>query len=136
MGTYTDLAKMQSTTVLSKADDKKQQKNVRKSVRHTERPNQTVEPFDRTERPIRTVNQELTPRGTLIKGLKKGAITTINRRPTVRYSFEIYVDQKNEIEELQYQYKRKTGKKISASRIIREALSEYFIKAKSAIEDD
>ena len=48
------------------------------------------------------------------------------RRPTERYSFEIYTDQKQKIEDLQYQYKKKTGKRLSASRILREALEVYL----------
>jgi len=49
-----------------------------------------------------------------------------NKRQTERYSFEIYSDQIDKIEELQYKYKKRTGKKIPASRIIREALEAYL----------
>jgi hypothetical protein len=55
------------------------------------------------------------------------------KRPTERYSFEIYTDMKEKIEDIQYQYKKKTGRKLSASRIIREALEVYFQKIEEAI---
>ena len=51
-----------------------------------------------------------------------------DQRHTERYSFEIYADQKQLIEELQYQYRKRTGKKLSKSRIIRESLDEYLKK--------
>jgi hypothetical protein len=56
-----------------------------------------------------------------------------SKRPTERYSFEIYVDMKEKIEDIQYRYKKKTGKKLSASRIIREALEVYFTEIEEAI---
>jgi hypothetical protein len=56
------------------------------------------------------------------------------KRPTERYSFEIYTDQKQKIEDLQYQYKKKTGKRLSASRILREALEVYLKQALSALK--
>jgi hypothetical protein len=49
-------------------------------------------------------------------------------RKTERYSFEIYSDQKVKLEEFQYKYKKKTGKKISASRVLREALDIHLEK--------
>ncbi len=52
-----------------------------------------------------------------------------HRRPTERYSFEIFTDQKPQIEELQYRFKQRTGKKLSSSRIIREALAAYLPEA-------
>lgn len=45
---------------------------------------------------------------------------------TERYSFEIYPEQKEMIEDFLYQYKKKTGEKLSASKLIREALTIYF----------
>lgn len=64
---------------------------------------------------------------TVLDDLEQGIEET--KRATERYSFEIYTDQKGSIEELQYLYKKRTGKKLSASRIIREALEEYVTKA-------
>ncbi len=57
------------------------------------------------------------------------------RRPTERYSFEIYTDQKPHIEELQYRFKQRTGTKLSASRIIREAIAAYLPEALRLLSD-
>ena len=46
-------------------------------------------------------------------------------RPTERYSFEIFSDQKEKILEIKYRYEKRTGKRLSKSRIIREALDLY-----------
>jgi hypothetical protein len=62
-----------------------------------------------------------------------GAVKEVEQRRTERYSFEIYVDQIGTIEDLQYRYKKKTGKRLSSSRIIREALDEYLKKAEKTI---
>jgi len=58
-----------------------------------------------------------------------------NKRETERYSFEIYTDQKPRIDELQYLYKKRTAKKLSSSRIIREALEEYLTKTIRVLEE-
>jgi hypothetical protein len=107
-------------------------------VLETEPPNVRDEPTDRTERlnrlsePIkRTVKlnaQSERIHRTVFDDLQQGTQEE-DKRATERYSFEIYTDQKGSIEEVQYLYKKKTGKKLSASRIIREALEEYLIKA-------
>ena len=49
----------------------------------------------------------------------------ITARPTERYSFEIFSDQKEKILEIKYRYEKRTGKRLSKSRIIREALDHY-----------
>jgi hypothetical protein len=80
----------------------------------------TVEPNGRTER------------SSIILELA-GEVKEVEQRRTERYSFEIYVDQIGTIEDLQYKYKKKTGKRLSSSRIIREALDEYLKKAEKPI---
>lgn len=57
------------------------------------------------------------------------------RRLTERYSFEIYTDQKPRIEELQYRFKQRTGRKLSSSRIIREAIDAYLPAAIRLLSD-
>lgn len=47
-------------------------------------------------------------------------------RSTERYSFEIFTDQKESILEIKYRYEKRTGQRLSKSRIIREALDIYF----------
>lgn len=97
-------------------------------------PKRTVEPNVRTvrangvnERSNRTVEQS-----SVLTELAQGIDE--DKRGTERYSFEIFSDQKERIEELQYQYKRKTGKRLSSSRILREALEEYLEKALRALQ--
>jgi hypothetical protein len=92
--------------------------------RSSEPNNRTPEPFGRTDRANRTVYDEL----------QEGQIEE-DKRATERYSFEIYIDQKGSIEELQYLYKKKTGKKLTASRIIREAIEEYLERALQAFRE-
>ena len=60
----------------------------------------------------------------LIAEMRNGVET--DTRPTERYSFEIYTDQKEKIREIAYQYEKRTGKRLPKSRIIREALEHYF----------
>jgi hypothetical protein len=88
--------------------------------------NRTTTPNERAVQP----NGD-TERSSVLSELEEGVRES--KRPTERYSFEIYTDMKEKIEDIQYQYKKKTGKKLSASRIIREALEVYFAKLEEAI---
>ncbi len=90
----------------------------------TDRPNRTGEPEQQPERANAPSNRE---NRTVFDELEQGRAET--KRATERYSFEMYIDQKGSIEELQYLYKKRTGKKLSASRILREALEAYVQKA-------
>lgn len=95
----------------------------------TEKPNERTERAnDTTERLDRTVKLQTSVLEEIKEGIKD------DKRPTERYSFEIYTDQKQEIEDLQYRYKKKTGNKLSASRIIREALEVYLKQAISTLK--
>jgi hypothetical protein len=75
-------------------------------------------PHTRTDASRRTVLQEL----------RQGVEETATPHPE-RYSFEIYPHQKDRIKELQDLYQQKTGRKLSASRILREGLDLYLEKA-------
>lgn len=92
--------------------------------------NSSTKPNERTVEPNPQPNG-LTERLSVISELEEGVRETV--RATERYSFEIYVDQIEKIEEIQYQYKKKTGKRLSASRIIREALDAYLKQAEEAL---
>lgn len=97
-----------------------------------ERTTRTVEPNGRTvEEESREESREAS-RGTLLDEITHGVKT--ERRPTERYSFEIYSDQIPHIEELQYLFKKRTGQKLSASRILREALEAYVHHAFEAMK--
>jgi hypothetical protein len=80
-----------------------------------------------TERFNRTVKANEGEKSVLDE-MNQGVIET-NKRPTERYSFEIYTDQKQKIRDLQYQYEKRMGKRLSSSRIIREAIEVYLEKA-------
>lgn len=95
----------------------------------TEQVNRTTEPTERTEQPMMQSERK---NRTVLEDVEQGTEDT--RRATERYSFEIYIDQKGSIEEVQYLYKKKTGKKLSASRIIREAIDEYIEKTLQALK--
>lgn len=89
----------------------------------SERINRTPERLNRTVAPnARTVAQEQSP--SLLEEMT--SVVKPERRATERYSFEIYSDQIPQIEELQFQYKKRTGQKLPASRILREALEAYL----------
>lgn len=81
----------------------------------------TVTPNDVTERSNRS--PELS---SLLEELTGGLPD--DSRPTERYSFEIYTDQKQRIYDVQHNYLTRTGHKLPASRIIRDALEEYLDK--------
>lgn len=107
-------------------------KVVERKNKRTVQPNdRTVRANGTTERSDRTVTHN-NDEASVLYELKEGVQD--DKRPTERYSFEIFTNQKQQIEDLQYQYKRKTGKKLPSSRIIREALSEYLKKALKALE--
>jgi len=95
----------------------------------------TVKPSERTERANDTterLNRAADILPSVLQEIKEGVKD--EKRPTERYSFEIYTDQKQKIEDLQYQYKKKTGKRLSASRILREALEVYLKQALTTLK--
>jgi len=119
-------------------------------VLETELPNGSHERSDRTDTPnarAKPANRTLEPKRqtgkandrtkrlhrTVIDDLVQGTEDT--RRATELYSFEIYTDQKGSIDQPQYLYKKRTGKKLSASRIIREALEEYLDRTLQTFRD-
>ncbi len=100
--------------------------DVSERVNRSHKPKKRTEiPHGQRERNHRTVFDDL-----------KGGTSEEEKRPTERYSFEIYTDQKGSIEEVQYLYKKKTGKKLSVSRIIREALEEYLSRALEVLRQE
>ncbi len=144
------MAKQQKLDQILKARSPQRQVITPVDVLETELPNGSDERFYRTDTPNarakpanRTLEQkkqtgkanDQTKRlhRTVIDDLEQG--TEDAKRATERYSFEIYTDQKGSIDELQYLYKKRTGKKLSASRIIREALEEYVDRTLQKFRD-
>jgi len=79
-----------------------------------------------TSEPVTTVdaqaNAESLP--SILARLQHGRTERLEK--TERYSFEIYPEQKEKIEDFLYQYKKRTGEKLSASKLLREAIDRYF----------
>ena len=62
------------------------------------------------------------------------ALLAVEKRDTERYSFEIYTDQKEDIQHVCNLYEASTGKKLSASRFIREVLDYVLPGALEAFD--
>lgn len=62
------------------------------------------------------------------------AVLESDKRETERYSFEIYSDQKDDIQAICDLYEQATGKKLSASRLIREVLDTFLPDALKTFE--
>jgi len=72
--------------------------------------------------PVAQANAESLP--SILARLQHGRPERLEK--TERYSFEIYPEQKEKIEDFLYQYKKRTGEKLSASKLLREAIELYF----------
>lgn len=90
-------------------------------------------PAGQTERPDRTVGSSAPSRSPSVVNELTDGVAEENRRPTERYAFEVFSDQKQAIVEIQGRYQVKTGKKLAASRIIRDALDAYLDKLKTML---
>lgn len=93
--------------------------------------NRTVERFDRTD----------TPNGSSDSAAPASAVLTSiddphdeGKRLTERYSFEIYTDQKETINDVKYLYYKKTGRKVSSSELIRDALDLFLARVLEKLE--
>ena len=118
MGMYDQL------TQLEKEPSKNVKREARTAKPQSKKP--TTEPNDRTEEPFGATvrSNRSTEPPSLLQELTEG--TRPPERPTERYSFEIYTDQKARVYEIQHAYLKRTGQKLAASRIIRDALGEYL----------
>jgi len=99
--------------------------------------NRTVERFDRTDTPTGSMDSAASPDS---PGSASAVLTAIDhpqpksRRLTERYSFEIYTDQKNTIDDAKYLYYKKTGRKVSASELMRDALDLFLARLMEKLE--
>ncbi len=57
-----------------------------------------------------------------------------SKRLTERYSFEIYTDQKETINDVKYLYYKKTGRKVSSSELVRDALDLFLARVLEKLE--
>lgn len=103
-----------------------------------------VEPLEKSEQRERTdmpskksVRSKRTEKPNSATERKNRVILAEPEKPeTVRDSYEAYVEQLETIEELHYLYKKKTGRPLTKSRIIREALEYFLPQALDAYKDD
>jgi hypothetical protein len=104
----------------------------------TEQSNVSTERKKRTEKASRkTVRRERTFLPNEKNERKKRVILAEPEKPeTVRDSYEAYVEQLETIEILQALYRKKTGRPLTKSRIIREALEYFLPQALGAYKDD
>lgn len=101
---------------------------IQRQNRSQAKPNgQTERMNGETERSNRT-GDDTNEERSVLEEMTQGVLET-EKRPTERYSFEIYIDQKQKIRDLQYQYEKRMRKRLSSSRIIREAIEVYLEKA-------
>lgn len=118
MGMYDDLSKL----------DEKLITQPKPPVKPTKSPSPTTpaQANDRTVAPNATTERSNGSAGltSLLAELTGGLPD--DSRPTERYSFEIFTDQKQRIYDVQHDYLTRTGRKLSASRIIRDALEGYL----------
>lgn len=105
----------------SKKPEKKRE--VIKTERVNGRTEQQPERSGEATEPVQVVDET---EDDIVKALKEGRREDTER--TERYSFEIYPSQKEDIEDFLYQYKKKTGERLSASKLIREAIQQYLDK--------
>lgn len=94
--------------------------------------NRTVERSDRTKSPNGDMDNTHST---------SSVLTSIDdpqdedKRLTERYSFEIYTDQKEVINDAKYLYYKKTGRKVSSSELIRDALDIFLTRLMKKLED-
>ena len=104
----------------------------------SERANGENERKERTERASKkAVRYRRTERTNESTERRKRTILMEPEKPeTVRDSYEAYVDQLETIETLQALYRKKTGRPLTKSRVIREALAFFLPKALDAYKDE
>ena len=94
--------------------------------------NRTVERSNRTDTP-NGVTESAAAESTVLTSID--APQQDSKRLTERYSFEIYTDQKETINDAKYLYYKKTGRKVSSSELIRDALDIFLARLMEKLED-
>jgi hypothetical protein len=84
----------------------------------------------------KTVRNERTKKPRVYSGRDIEALLALDKRPSERYSFEIYSDQKEDIQRVCELYEQKTGQHLSASRLIREVLDSFLPGALKTFGDE
>lgn len=93
-----------------------------KPIKSSDEQKRTSKPKQKTERQNRSIRRK--PKVFSQRDVQ--AVLEVDKRQTERYSFEIYSDQKDDIQQVCDLYEKATGKKLSASRLIREVLDTFL----------
>lgn len=93
--------------------------------------NRTVERNDRTD-PPNELQARTVPASSVLTAIDEPE--QVDKRRTERYSFEIYTDQKETIDDAKYLYYKKTGRKVSASELMRDALDLFLARLMEKLE--
>ncbi|WP_119072028.1 hypothetical protein [Aggregatilinea lenta] len=93
--------------------------------------NRTGERFNRTEPPI-GLSTSAAPASAVLTSIDDPHDE--GKRLTERYSFEIYTDQKETINDVKYLYYKKTGRKVSSSELVRDALDLFLARVLEKLE--
>ena len=101
-----------------------------KSTKETQ--NRTVERNDRTA-PPNELQARTVPASSVLTAIDEPE--QADKRRTERYSFEIYTDQKETIDDAKYLYYKKTGRKVSSSELMRDALDLFLARLMEKLED-
>jgi len=120
---FPKVEKGDSPTLVEKATD--EQKKINESNGRTVQPNGASEQLHRSVTPKEGNISDENSNPSFMEEIVSSPQEE-KSRPTQRYSFEIYKDQLDLIDEVKFLYKRKTGKKLSSSRILRDLIDKYL----------
>jgi hypothetical protein len=128
----TDATEKESSSV--QPDEKIVEENSsEKAAKPSEAKTKASKTSERPERKNRSVKARKKPRVYSKEDIH--SVLAVDKRATERYSFEIYSDQKQDIQRVCDLYEQATGKKLSASRLIREVLDTFLPDALKTFEE-
>lgn len=128
----TDATEQESSSIQS-VDKIVEESSEEKAAKSSEAKNKSSKPSERPERKNRSVKARKKPRVYSKEAIH--SVLAFDKRETERYSFEIYSDQKQDIQRVCDLYEQATGKKLSASRLIREVLDTFLPDALKTFEE-
>jgi hypothetical protein len=130
-GKETNATEQESSSVQS-AEKIVEESSEEKAVKSSEAKSRPSKPSEKGERKNRSVKARKKPRVYSKEDIV--SVLAVDKRETERYSFEIYSDQKQDIQRVCDLYEKATGKKLSASRLIREVLDTFLPDALKTFE--
>ncbi len=108
------------------------------TFQRTESPNDKSERIERTgEASNKPVRSKRTGKASSSSERRKRTILMEPEKPeTIRDSYEAHISQLEEIDTLRTLYRKKTGRPLSKSRVIREALASFLPRALDAYKEE